>query len=145
MSDPQANKQLVTRFVAAGNGPDLDAFDELLTPDFKRHCPATPDVEVNCPDDFKKFIERSFAEMPDAHVRVQQMIAEDDLVALWATFSGTQEGPMGPFPASGKSCSTDFGGVFRIEDGRIAELWVTWDNLDMLAQLGHIEPPPSPQ
>lgn len=145
MSDPQANKQLVTRFVAAGNGPDLDAFDELLTPDFKRHCPATPDVEVKCPDDFKGFIERSFEEMPDAHVRVQQMIAEDDLVALWATFSGTQEGPIGPFPASGKSCSTDFGGVFRIQGGRIAELWVTWDNLDILAQLGHIAPPPAPQ
>jgi steroid delta-isomerase-like uncharacterized protein len=132
------------RFVEAGNGPDLDAFDQLLTADFKRHCPATPDLEVNSPDDFKRFIERSFDEMPDAHVRVKHIIAEGDMVALWSTFSGTQEGPMGPFPPSGKSCATDFGGVFRIEDGRIAELWVTWDNLDMLAQLGHIEPPAPP-
>jgi predicted ester cyclase len=66
------------------------------------------------------------------------------MVALWSTFSGTQEGAMGPFPPSGKSCTTDFGGVFRIEGDRIAELWVTWDNLDMLAQLGHVEPPATP-
>ena len=26
----------------------------------------------------------------------------------------------------------------------LAELWVTWDNVDILAQLGHIDPPPPP-
>lgn len=141
MSDTQANKALVMGFVAAGNERDMDALDELLAPGFKRHCPATPDVEVNCPDDFKRFLEQDAAAVPDARVAVRHLIAEGDMVALWATYSGTQDGPMGPFPASGRSCSTDFGGVFRIQDGRIVELWVTWDNLDILAQLGHIEPP----
>lgn len=141
MSDAQANKNLVMRFVDAGNGLDLDALDELLMPDFTRHCPATPGLVVNSPDDFKRFLQRSVDEMPDANVAVKHIVAEGDLVALWATYSGTQEGPMGPFPASGRSCATDFGGVFRIEGGRIAELWVTWDNLDILTQLGHMAPP----
>jgi hypothetical protein len=30
----------------------------------------------------------------------------------------------------------DFAGVHRIEDGKIAETWVTWDNLVGLTQLG---------
>jgi steroid delta-isomerase-like uncharacterized protein len=144
MSQAQANKELVRRFFDAGNERDFDALDELLTADFTRHCPATPGVEVNCPDDFKRFMRQDIASVPDARVEVRHLLAEGDMVAVWANYSGTQEGPFGPFPASGKFCSTDFGGVFRVEDGRLAELWVTWDNLDILVQLGHIEPPPAP-
>jgi len=141
MSKAARNKDLVQRFVDANNGRDMDAFDALLTPDFKRHCCATPGVEVNSPDDFKRFLQQDIATVPDSRVEVLHLLAEDDLVAVWATYSGTQEGPFGPFPATGKFCSTDFGGVFRIADDRLAELWVTWDNLDILTQLGHIQPP----
>jgi hypothetical protein len=34
-----------------------------------------------------------------------------------------------------------FIGILRIEDGKVAEIWVEWDNLYALAQLGHLEPP----
>lgn len=139
MGDLQTNKDLVMRFAEANNEGDMDAFDELLTPDFKRHCPATPDVEVNCPDDFKAFLQRTLRETPDAHVEVHHVVAEGNMVALWATFEGTQEGQMGPFPPTGKKLTADFAGFFRIEGDRLAELWVTWDNLSGLAQLGHID------
>jgi len=39
----------------------------------------------------------------------------------------------------------DVSGVFRLRDGKLAELWVTWDNLAALAQLGHFPPPPAGQ
>ena len=36
-------------------------------------------------------------------------------------------------------------GVFRISRGRITDLRLTWDNLGLLAQLGHVAPPaPAP-
>ena len=38
----------------------------------------------------------------------------------------------------------DSAGVFRIEDDKIAEIWVTWDNVAGLTQLGLLPPPPSP-
>jgi predicted ester cyclase len=28
-----------------------------------------------------------------------------------------------------------------VENGKIAEMWVTWDNMAILAQLGHIAVP----
>lgn len=68
------------------------------------------------------------------------MIAEGDRVAIWATYSGTQKGPLGPFPPSGKGLKLDISGVFRIEDAKIAEIWVTWGNLTSLTQLGHFPP-----
>jgi hypothetical protein len=44
----------------------------------------------------------------------------------------------GPFPPSGRKAQFDFGAVFRIEAGKIAEWWVTWDNLKILRALGHL-------
>jgi hypothetical protein len=38
----------------------------------------------------------------------------------------------------------DISGVFRIEDGRIAEFWITWDHVAGLVRLGHFPPPPCP-
>jgi predicted ester cyclase len=64
-------------------------------------------------------------------------------VAFWGTFSGTQEGQMGPFPPTGRRLVSEIGGMFRIEAGNIAELWVTWDNLAGLVQLGLFPPPES--
>ncbi len=77
---------------------------------------------------------------PDSKVEINQMVAEDDRVAIWATYSGTQEGAMGPFPPSGKRMVLEFGAIFRVEEGKLAELWVTWDNMAALSQLGHFPP-----
>ncbi|MGB5302463.1 MAG: ester cyclase, partial [Gemmatimonadota bacterium] len=50
-------------------------------------------------------------------------------------------GQMGPFPPSGKQLELPFIGLLRVENGKIAEIWVEWDNLNALAQLGHFPPP----
>jgi hypothetical protein len=31
-------------------------------------------------------------------------------------------------------------GIHRLENGKIVETWVTWDNMAALAQLGHLPP-----
>jgi hypothetical protein len=33
-----------------------------------------------------------------------------------------------------------FIGIARFKDGKVAELWVEWDNLGALTQLGHFPP-----
>lgn len=68
-------------------------------------------------------------------------MAEGDLVAVWATYEGTQKGPMGPFPASGRRMQLDFGAFLRLEKGKIAEMWVTWDNAAAHVQPGHLPAP----
>ncbi|MDP6609674.1 MAG: hypothetical protein QF463_11460 [Vicinamibacterales bacterium] len=47
----------------------------------------------------------------------------------------------GPFIlATDRQASAEMAGMFRIAGGRIAELWVTWDNVAFLTQLGHFLP-----
>ena len=73
------------------------------------------------------------------------LIAEGDKVAFYVVYSGPLTGPMVDFPTSGKSAELNFITIFRIEEGRIAEIWAEWDNITMLTQLGLFPPPPSPQ
>jgi steroid delta-isomerase-like uncharacterized protein len=139
----EANKEIVRSFADAGNRNELEAFDALLAPDFIRHCEATPEVTVTSCEDFKEFYRETARTFPDQQMTLESLVAEGDRVAFWGTFSGTQQGPMGSFPPTGKRLESEIGGMFRIEAGRIAELWVTWDNLSGLAQLGLFPPPKS--
>jgi steroid delta-isomerase-like uncharacterized protein len=138
----EENKVLARRFGEAMNARQFHLLDELVAPDFLRHCEATPEVTVRSLEQFKEFLRQDAAVFPDSIQTPKHVIAEGDLVAVWATYAGTQKGQMGPFPPLGRKMRVDFGAVLRVEGGKIAELWVTWDNMTALAQLGHLPAPP---
>jgi len=74
------------------------------------------------------------------------MFAQGDKVAYVSTMTGTQTGPMGDLPASGKSFTVVNIIIQRLEGGKIAETWVSWDNVAMLSQLGFFPPAaPAPE
>lgn len=134
----EENKALVRRFGEAMNSRQLDLLDDIVAPDFIRHCQATPDVHVRSLQEFKEFLSQDTAVFPDSIQTARHIVADGDLVAVWETYEGTQKGPMGPFPASGRRIELDIAVFLRLQNGKIAEIWVTWDNMAALAQLGHI-------
>ena len=69
---------------------------------------------------------------------IKLLVAGENLVAAWPAYQGTQQRPLGPLPPSGRKAQFDFGAVFRIEGAKIAEWWVTWDNMTILRALGHL-------
>jgi predicted ester cyclase len=95
-------------------------------------------VEARSLDQVKEFLRQDTTVFPNSVQTIKLLIAEGNLVAAWTIYEGTQRGPMGPFPPSGRKAQFDFGAVFRIEDGKIAEWWVTWDNMTILRALGHL-------
>jgi predicted ester cyclase len=143
VSTVEQNKALVRRSGEAMNARQLDLLDEIVAPDFVRHCQATPGIAVRSLQAFKAFLRDDTAAFPDSVQTLTHMVAEGDLVAVWVTYEGTQRGPMGPFPPSGKRMLLDFGAVLRVEGGKLAEMWVTWDNMAALTQLGHLPMAPT--
>jgi len=137
------NKEVVAEAFTLVEAGELDKLDEYIAADYVRHCQATPDVEVASLAAFKEFLVSERETVPNPKLVHHRLVAEDDLVAFWATYSGVQEGPMGPFPATGKRMEIDFAGMHRLAGGKIVETWVTWDNLTGLTQLGLF--PPEPQ
>ena len=139
----EENKAGVRRFWDAMNTRQWDAFDELLAPDVVRHCQATPEANVRSCEQYKEWFRQDATVFPDSMQTLTHLVTEGDFVAVWATYAGTQRGRLGPFPPSEKKVQVDFGAVFRMVQGKIAEWWVTWDNTEILAQLGHLPTPPS--
>lgn len=141
-SQAQKNKELVKKtFEIVANG-NYDGMDYYIAQDYVRHCQATPELVIESLDAFKDFIRNDRKAVPDQKLNVKMLVAEGDLVAFWATYTGTQTGQMGPFPPTGKSANLDFAGVHRVENGKVVETWVTWDNITILGQLGHFPPNP---
>jgi len=134
----EQNKAVIRRFFDAWNHRQSEAFDDLIAPNVIRHCEATPGVEVRSLDHVKEFLRQDTAAFPDSVQNVKLLVAEGDLVAAWTTYEGTQLGPLGPLPPSGRKAAFDFGAMFRLESGKIAEWWVTWDNMTILRALGHL-------
>ncbi len=143
VANVEANKQLVRQFTDAGNAADWEALAGIVADGFVRHSAATAGPPVTSRDAFLAMQESFLTTFPDQRVTIQQLIAEGNFVAATATYTGTQTGPMGEFPATGRAVSSPFIAVFRIEADSIVELWVEWDNMAMLTQLG-LFPPPAP-
>lgn len=136
----QKNKEIVAKaFEVVGNG-DYDNMDSFIAEHYIRHCQATPDINVNSLYKFKEFIRQDRIAIPDQQLDIKKLVAEDNMVAFWAIYKGTQTGQMGPFPPSNKFAELDFSGIHRLENGKIVETWVTWDNIAILSQLGHFPP-----
>lgn len=144
-AEPPGDEQIVLGMIEAINQRDLDALDQLVAPNVRRYSGATAGFVIENLDQFKAYLEQDFASVPDSVQTVNQIFAGDDRVAVHATYVGTQQGELGPFAPSGRRFEVPFIGIARIEDDKIAEIWVEWDNLNSLVQLGHFPPEPCDQ
>jgi|GEM_PF-176517 len=139
---PEENKEVVRRVISEGvNTGNLDVFREMLSPDYARHSQATTGMEeIRGIEAMLNFLQAHFTAFPDWHEEIDLMIAEGDKVAYITTGTGTHTGPMGNTPPTGKSMEVVNYIVQRIENGKIAETWIGWDNLTVLSQLGLFPP-----
>jgi len=132
-SPEDANKKLVLAYAQAEAERAYDRFDDLIAENFVRHGTAPAGVEITSRDAFKAYLQQTAAMFPDYVNTIQMMVAEGDLVAASVTFKGTfaQNGTVVEFP---------FMVFWRIEEGKIAEMWVEWNDLLVAQQLGLLPP-----
>lgn len=135
------NKAAVTAFVHAISEQEWATMDALLADDVVRRSRTYGQTELRGRAQLVQFLKNEAMTFPDAHQKILYLVAEEDRVAAALQFTGTQKGPMGPFPASGRRIQANFLAMFRLREGRIAEVWVEWDNLSALLQLGHLTLP----
>ena len=135
------NKAVARRFIdEIFVAMNADAVDELLTDDFTPHTwAATGSGKA----DLTAAIERVSAGLSDVSMTIEEMIAEDDLVAVRLTASATQTGEFMKLPPSGKRYEIGEIHIFRIRDGRVAEHWHQADLLGLMRQLGALPGSPS--
>lgn len=116
------------------NRGDLDALDAILAPDVSHHAATFPDA--GGVDEVKRMLGAILAGFPDYRGRVEQVITEVDLVVLRWTATGTHRGTFQGLAPTGKQATWTGITIFRIECGRIAEVWSEADGLGQLRPLG---------
>ncbi|MCA1994358.1 MAG: ester cyclase [Coleofasciculus sp. S288] len=135
------NKSVLYEFVEAVNTQNWEKIDELVADDFIRHSYAAGEPKIASREQLKQFLRREFETFPDAQETIEDIVCEEDKVAVRHRLRGTQLGAMGSFPASGKVLCADYIAIYRLKKGKIIEAWAEWDNLHGLVQLGHYTSP----
>jgi predicted ester cyclase len=69
------------------------------------------------------------------HYTLDLLIAEDDLVAVRWTMTGTHTGPWGDQPPTGRRLSYSGVNIFRFSEGKVVEIWNHRDDLGAQQQL----------
>jgi hypothetical protein len=73
---------------------------------------------------------------PDLCFRIEDEFADEFRVATRFTLTGTHRGEWQGISPTGKSIALPGADLFRIVDGRIAEVRVFYDTLGLMRQLG---------
>lgn len=141
--DPlQANKALVRRYIEEVLSANrLEKLDELLGPEFTDSTPGAKGDETG-PDVIRAAQSRIRSLFPTVEYQIDDLIAEGDkVVARYTVRAATREEEGVP------SQKVEITGMtmFRIAEGRIREVWIINDQIELYRQLGFtIQPPDTP-
>ena len=134
----EQNKSIVRRWIEEGwNAGNAGVVDQFYAPDVVQHDPGSP-APVTSSAALKQYVSVFLTAMPDLHFTVDDLLAEGDKVVWRFTARGTQTGPLMNLPPTGRTGESTGIVIFRLADGKIAEVWVNYDLLGLLQQLGAI-------
>ncbi len=122
------------------NSGDVATAVESFAENCVDHDPA-PDQEAGR-DGFETFFTALKKGFPDAKLAPDQMVADDDHVAVAYTLSGTHEGVFQGLEPTHRRIEVRGVQIGRFEDGKIVERWGASDELGILRQLG-VAPDPA--
>ncbi|MEO8352401.1 MAG: ester cyclase [Chthoniobacteraceae bacterium] len=136
------NEAIIRRYFDGwANHADTRVADELIVPDLVMH---HGEVKSEGLEPFKQSMAGFHTIFPDLHFAIEDLIANQDKVLVRWLMTGTQRGEYLGQPPSGKSLRVTGMSLFQIAGGKIAEIWVNMDRLEMMQQLGLVTLPPAP-
>jgi steroid delta-isomerase-like uncharacterized protein len=133
---PTDNKQIVQRFIdECWNQGNLNTVSELLADDCRYHDPVFPSLTSGA-ENIKNHIQTCRNGFPDLMFTTDDTIAERNEVVIHWTGMGTHKGQFLGMPPTNKKATVTGTSIYRIEDGKIAEQWASWNLMSMMEQLG---------
>jgi steroid delta-isomerase-like uncharacterized protein len=125
-------KRIASRFYEAIS-PNYrpEALDAVMAPDFVGHAGAGANLPA-----LKMALSSFIGAFPDLDVDVVHVICEGDLVSTWITYTGTHQGDFAGVPGSGREIKITGWDLFRVEDGKVAELTQYCDLFTLMNQIG---------
>jgi len=139
--DPSADTELsraVTKrfFEDVLIGHDLDALAKVASPDILIHPTGMPcEASYYGINGVGGWLSRQWKAFPDLTITDYFTIAQGDIVAACWTARGTSKGNFLMLPPTGEAVEYTGASMYRIESGKIAEIWETRNTLGIMRQL----------
>jgi len=131
------SKALATRIVEEiRNEGNLELADEIIAPEYADK--VAGDGSPVGPDGFKKAVSGIKSAFPDFSIAIDDMISEDDKVALLWTFKGTHQGELMGIAPTDKKVEFDGVYLYKFKDGKLVERTGKRDMFSLMKQLGVI-------
>ena len=134
----EQNKEIARRFIDEVFGGRYESVDELVAPDFQGH--SWGDMPPGR-DSLRAAIERVSQGLSDHWMKIDDVIAEGDKVAVRLRSHARQTGTFMGMPATDREYTITETHIFRIANGQVAEHWRDADMLGLMQQLGALPAP----
>jgi len=127
-------------FDACETGQGWDACKPYCHPDATFAAQSGVLAEVDTLAGYCDFMKSMYTPVPDGHYDLKFIAADesDRTVAAIATFHGTQTGPRGAEPPTGKKVASDYAYLMQFDGNRIKHMTKVWNDAAALQQLGWI-------
>jgi len=136
-NDLEANKALIRRwFEEVWNQKRPEAVTEMMAADCINHGLSEDGQPLRGPAGFLPFHQQFREAFADIKVVIEDVLAEDDRVAVRCSVKSTHTGDSLGFEATGKTTEFDGIAIARIRNGMFVESWNNFDFMKMYKQLG---------
>lgn len=130
------SKATVRKYLEAFNDRDREALESLIAEDAVEH---GVHERLRGADAIIEYLVAHYEAFPDYAGEHEAIVAEDDLVTVRYTATGTHTGAFKGVEPTGRRVEWTGLSMYRIEDGQIVESWVEEDRLGLLEQLEMID------
>ena len=125
-------------FEACDTGEGWEACKAFCHPKATFSSQTTALSEISTLEGYCEWMKNLFTPIPDGHYELKFLAADEgrDSVAAFAVFHGTQTGPGGPVPPTGKTIVTEYVYHMAFEGDRIKHMTKIWNDAIGIQQLG---------
>jgi predicted ester cyclase len=125
-------------FEACETGKGWDKCSKFCHPNATFSSQTTALAEITSLEGYCQWMKDLFTPIPDGHYELKFFAADEsnNSVAAFGVFHGTQTGPGGPVPPTGKKVAADYVYHMQFEGDRIKHMTKIWNDTISLKQLG---------
>ncbi|MEO8725784.1 MAG: ester cyclase [Acidobacteriaceae bacterium] len=132
----ERNIAVQQKFGDTVNSGNLREFEHLVAEDSLDHDPAPG--QVKGPDGYMELFSKMRQAFPDLKVSVDQLVADEDHVAIAYTMRGTHRGNFMGVAGTGKEIHAHGVQIARFRQGKMVERWGSSDELGIMRQIGAV-------
>lgn len=138
MSNADLHRDAHTTFNTQGAGATGAFFAEDAT-----YYDTARDIHLTGRDQLVGWLSGWKAAFSDATVGDPEYLDAGEWTIARFQARGTNDGTLGPLPATGRRMEMPFCELIKWQDGRAVDGALYYDQVTMMVQLGHMEPPPA--